>query len=170
MLSKAPTGTVTIRATVGDGQTSLCDAAACTWGTAVTLTFTTGNWNTPQFVRVQAVDDSLLEALHFGRIEQAITSNTDQFLGLTEMDIQNGLVAAVNHDISGTFTARDYKATATLTGPAIVGATWRLALDGTDFSYTVIAGDNRDKIAAGLATAINKTGTRLLGRAAPARR
>ena len=97
-----------------------------------------------------------------GGSSRRVTSNTDQFLGLTQIDIQNGLVATVNHDISGTFTARDYKATATLTGPAIVGATWRLALDGTEFSYTVIAGDNRDKIAAGLATAINKTGTGLL--------
>ena len=78
MLTKAPLGPVTVSITA-DSQTLLWNGTA--FVPSVTLTFTAAN--AAQIVRVQAVDDTLKEGLHFSRIALAITSDKNAFLGLT---------------------------------------------------------------------------------------
>jgi hypothetical protein len=58
VLCTQPAYSVVITATPSDGQITLNGAAP---GAAVNLTFTTGNWNTPQTVNVAAFDDDVYE-------------------------------------------------------------------------------------------------------------
>jgi hypothetical protein len=58
VLCTQPAYSVVITATPADGQITLNGAAP---GAAVNLTFTTGNWNTPQTVNVAAFDDDVYE-------------------------------------------------------------------------------------------------------------
>src|SRR5690606_10807870 len=82
-------------------------------------------WSTPKYVRVRAHHDDDPESLHFSRVDHVLTSDLDEFLGLTQADIANGLAAAVNRDVTGSFDAAvvdgrvvvdGYAFTATLTG------------------------------------------------------
>jgi hypothetical protein len=57
VLDNAPTATVQITATPGDSEIDIGSGA----GVAVILTFTTGNWSTPQTITVTAVDDDIYE-------------------------------------------------------------------------------------------------------------
>src|SRR4029078_11908565 len=72
-LSKQPTGDVKIDLGNADGQVTINGKLPdpVTKG-ADTLTFGTSNWTQPQFVSVAAVNDSLKEGTHYGRITHKI--------------------------------------------------------------------------------------------------
>ena len=115
VLTKAPTGTVTITET-SDSFTQLWSGTA--WVTTKTLTFNSSTWNVPQIVRVSAVDDLLKQGLHFSRIQELLTSDTSAFLGVTATDVAQGLANAVNGDVTGQFDATAAGNKVTVTGPA----------------------------------------------------
>src|SRR5207247_4769396 len=102
-IDRGPTRDVVVHASIADGQSLVWDPVAHQFASAVDVTFTTSNWDTPQFVQVTAVNDNLKEGLHFSRVNQSITSDTNLFLGLTPTDVDNGLAAAVNRDVTGSF-------------------------------------------------------------------
>ena len=52
-----------------------------------TLTFTNGDWDTPQIVTVSAVDDALVEGSHTGTITHTATSNDGNYDGITIADV-----------------------------------------------------------------------------------
>ena len=51
------------------------------------LTFTTGDWSTPQMVTVTAMDDAVAEALHTGRITHSAASDDSAYNGLAIDDV-----------------------------------------------------------------------------------
>jgi len=71
VLMQAPTRDVTVRLENASGQVTAVDAANP--GNAF-LVFTPQNWNTPQTVRVSAVDDQLIEGPHKAYITHSISS------------------------------------------------------------------------------------------------
>src|SRR5262249_42085730 len=152
-----------------------------------TLTFTPGDWFTPQTVTVRAVQDNAKEGFHYSRITHRITSSLDDFLGLTQDDVLRGLAARVNGDLASRLNASvsgqglvlsgpafvvppgDQTDTTTgtrawstaslaLTGPIASGTTWTVRLNDVPFSYTADMNDMLADAALGLAAAIN-TGT-----------
>src|SRR5205823_4397328 len=75
------------------------------WGSTVDLTFTSGNYNTVQFVMIRAVNNGQPQGIHFSRITNKITTPSGDFLGLTADDVAAGLAAAINGDPAGRFRA-----------------------------------------------------------------
>lgn len=71
-LTREPSADVTISITT-DTQVSVFPAS---------LTFTTGNWSTPQTVTVTAVNDAVIEPVHSGMISHGLTSSDLSFGGL----------------------------------------------------------------------------------------
>ncbi len=69
VLSQAPSSSVTVNIN-HDSQVTT---------SASSLTFTTGNWNTPQTVTVTAVDDSAVEYAHQGTIVHAVSSSDARY-------------------------------------------------------------------------------------------
>jgi len=104
VLSKAPVGTVTV-AVSADGEVLVREFGTSTWAASQVLTFTPGNWNTLKVVEIQAVDDAKREGIHFSRVAHAITSETDEFLGITLADAARGLGAQVAGDLTAAYTA-----------------------------------------------------------------
>lgn len=80
-LTRAPSADVTIGITT-DSQVSV---------SPVSLTFTTGNWSTPQTVTVTAVDDAVIESNHSGIISHGLSSSDLSFGGLPI----NGVTVAI---------------------------------------------------------------------------
>ena len=78
VLVSQPTASVNIL--VGpDSQTSVGAGA----GVSTLITFTTGNWNTPQTVTVTAVNDGVPEGLHTSTITHTATSSDGTYNGIT---------------------------------------------------------------------------------------
>lgn len=91
-LKTIPTGNVSISATVADGQTEVSSNGA-TFGATASLSFTVDDWNTPQTIRVRAVDDSLAEAnSHAGVITPAASGG-----GYTGVPLPS-LTVSINDD------------------------------------------------------------------------
>ena len=180
LLTKAPTGPVTIELT-DDGQIETLDGAL---NALPTLTFNTGNWNTPQTVTVRAVQDTAKEGFHYSRISHRITSSLNDFIGVTADDVRNGLGAAVNRDLTSpvtaevsglevifsgpafTFTAganatiasstRAFTdVTLALSGPVASGNIWAIRLNGVPYTYIADSDDTLLNVAQGLANDIN---------------
>lgn len=78
VLGTQPSADVTITVTP-DAQTDLGAGA----GTSIALTFTAGNWNTPQTITVTAVDDAVAEGAHVSNIAHAAASADANYNGLT---------------------------------------------------------------------------------------
>ncbi|MBT5600415.1 MAG: hypothetical protein HOJ62_17495, partial [Planctomycetaceae bacterium] len=98
VLSRQPTGEVVISATETSNQLSV---------SPTTLTFTTANWAAPQTVTVTAGIDENTEGLHHATINYTITSNENDFYGITSSDILKGILTAVTADGANLFEA-DY--------------------------------------------------------------
>jgi hypothetical protein len=87
VLTSQPTGTVTMALT----------------GTQVTpiptpLSFTTGNWNTPQLVTVTAIDDAIAEGTHAGSVAFAVTSSDSNYNALA---VPSVAVTITDNDSAG---------------------------------------------------------------------
>jgi hypothetical protein len=103
LLSRAPeAGATVLIDVVTAGQLGVFSGA-----TPITtpLQFTDGNWRTPQFVTVKALDDVDRESTHFSRIAHRLASAIDPFLNVRIADVARGLAAAVNADTSATYRA-----------------------------------------------------------------
>ena len=70
-LGNAPTASVTVTATPNSQVTV----------TPASLTFTTSNWQQPQFFTVTAVDDNVFEGDHTGNVGHAVTSTDATYSG-----------------------------------------------------------------------------------------
>ncbi|MDD5049199.1 MAG: hypothetical protein PHH09_09750, partial [Methanoregulaceae archaeon] len=100
VLSKRPTGDVIIDIAT-DGQVTATSNSDQTY-----LTFTTDNWDTPQYVKVSAVQDAIDEGVHYSRITHEIRDiSIDNFYGVTLDDVVVGIASALNGDVSGGFEA-----------------------------------------------------------------
>ena len=86
VLNSTPTADVDVSVTP-DSQTDLGAGA----GTAITLSFTPGNAQTPQTVNVTAVDDAVAEGPHTGTITHAATSTDTNYNGLSIPDVVAGI-------------------------------------------------------------------------------
>jgi hypothetical protein len=74
-LATLPLGNVTITLSTPDAQSTV---------TPTTLTFTPANWNVPQPVAVQAVEDGIDEALpHSGVVLHSVTASAADYVGVT---------------------------------------------------------------------------------------
>jgi putative cell wall-binding protein len=73
VLNSQPTDTVSIAVT-GDAQAS---------GAPTPLSFTTGNWDTPQVVTVSATNDAIVEGAHTGTLTHAATSSDGAYNGIS---------------------------------------------------------------------------------------
>ncbi len=83
VLDGAPSGTVTITVTP-DADVSVSDT---------TLTFTTGNWATPQTVTVTAVNDAVVEGAHTGTITHSASGG-----GYDAVSINNVVANVTDND------------------------------------------------------------------------
>ncbi len=81
-LTRAPSADVIINITT-DSQVSVSPTS---------LTFTTGNWSTPQTVTVTAVDDIVDEADHSGSISHSLSSSDLSYDGLSIHGVTAGII------------------------------------------------------------------------------
>lgn len=143
VLSSPPTATVTISiATDTQLETS-----------SATLSFTTTNWNTPQTVTVNAVDDDDVEGLHNATITHTVTSADALYNGLAVSAVTVA-IEDNDHEGDGTFdvslmAGNDFQAiegttvrlTATLSNPGDLVLTYQWSqVSGP--SATIINGDS----------------------------
>ncbi len=103
VLIGAPTDTVTITISV-PGDVSLDQAA---------LTFTTGNWSTPQTVTVTAIDDAVIEGVELIAIQHTATGG-----GYTGVQIADVLVTVTDNDVAGVQVVESGSATTVTEGGA----------------------------------------------------
>tara|TARA_R110002049_G_scaffold185580_3_gene353828 strand:+ start:61123 stop:65544 length:4422 start_codon:yes stop_codon:yes gene_type:complete len=89
VLSAQPSGTVTVNVSVSDGETTVGPSS---------LTFTTGNWQTPQTVTVTAVDDGDLEGAHTGAISLSASGADATYNATTNPDV---LVNVIDNEGAG---------------------------------------------------------------------
>ncbi|QQR54797.1 S-layer homology domain-containing protein [Candidatus Peregrinibacteria bacterium] len=87
-LTTQPSDDVTVTFT-GSAQISL---------SAPTMTFTSGNWNTPQTLTVSAVNDAIAEGTHGTTIAFAINSNDSSYNGFVLSDVS---VSITDNDTAG---------------------------------------------------------------------
>jgi hypothetical protein len=86
VLNSQPTADVYIGVTVGDATEGTITTPFA--GTSGTLTFTTANWNTPQTVTVQGVDDILSDGMITYTITLAAATSTDPvYNGINPSDV-----------------------------------------------------------------------------------
>ena len=95
VLTQLPAGTVTVTASTTTGKATLVTGAGIPGPTA-TLTFTTGNWNTPQVVTVAAVDDPMVEGLHTATVVHTAAGG-----GYDGVAIANVSINITDNDIPG---------------------------------------------------------------------
>lgn len=88
-LAKQPTANVTLNLATPDGQTTV---------TPNTFIFTPANWKTPKQFTVKAVDDTIVEGPHSGRVQHTATSADPAYNALTIPDLY---VSIVDNDRPG---------------------------------------------------------------------
>jgi hypothetical protein len=88
------------------------------------LTFLPGNWNTPQTVRIWAVDDNILEGNHYGTVTHSVYSNDPNYNGYP--------IPPFNVQIFD----NDASSNANLSGLALSSGTLTPAFDPAVTSYT----------------------------------
>ena len=151
-LTTAPTADVTVTVTP-DGQTDLGSGAA----TAVTLTFTTANWDTPQTVNVSAFDDLVIEGNHTSTITHTTSSTDGAYNGLTAGNI----TVNITDNDTPAITLTETDGTTIVTEGDSVGDTFDLVLvtvPSANVTVTVTP-DNQTNLGAGPGTAIVLTFT-----------
>jgi xanthine/CO dehydrogenase XdhC/CoxF family maturation factor len=154
VLNTPPQAPVTITVTP-DVQTDLGAGA----GTAVTLLFTTANWNTPQTLTVTAVDDLQAEGMHVSNITHT-TASTDP--GYNGVSIRTVTVGVTDNDMAGvTITETDSSTDVNETGPTF--DTYEVVLNAPPSANVVITlvPDVQTDLGAGQGTFITRTFTTL---------
>lgn len=133
VLNQAPTATVTLNITP-DAQLSLARSQ---------LTFTTANWNTPQVISVQAINDGVVEGPHSGNVSQKTASADPDFNVVAAANVAVAITDAVIPTIVVPATARP--GNLLLTGTAAAGATVVVTVnnlsDATMGAYSAVADD-----------------------------
>ncbi len=102
-------GPVTANAsTLIDGNGGSLDV---TGGSQLTFsTSGTGAWNIPQAIGLTAVDDTVIEGIHYARIPHVIDPlDVDAFRNLSRQDAIAGLLADIQGDVSGNYTVTQAK-------------------------------------------------------------
>jgi Ca2+-binding RTX toxin-like protein len=97
MLTGAPASDVTVTI-AADGQTQLSTTGGTNYAGSKTLTFTTTNWNVPQTVTVQAINDTVKEGTHFSRITHTVSGTgnyANVMAGSVDMTIYDNDVPAI---------------------------------------------------------------------------
>ncbi|MDO9173909.1 MAG: hypothetical protein Q7V62_03830, partial [Actinomycetota bacterium] len=138
-LTRPPTGDVVIELDVQADDNGVDQiVAGNSSGTPITsLTFTTGNWATPQLVKVVAADTgATLEGAQFARILHTVAdASVASYYALNTDVVAKGLGAKVAGDLTGQYTASATGATITITGKAAFTAT-ATRPDGTAMAVT----------------------------------
>ncbi len=133
-LASQPSGTVTVAIASTNGEVTL---------STTTLTFTTGNWATPQTITVTAADDMDLEGPHTDLVTFTLTNPGGTYDGLavsgvtvniTDDDVPTSTVALVNEFVAD-HTGGDTEAFVEIfvpgaTGPTDVSGLWLLEIEG----------------------------------------
>ena len=105
VLTSEPTANVTV--TIGtSGGTTVSPAS---------LTFTAGDWSTPQTVTVTAVDDAVAEGTHSSSVTHSVTSADTMYNGITVAGIS---VSITDNDTAGVVIAESGGATDVAEGGA----------------------------------------------------
>ena len=89
VLETAPSATVNISIS-SDSQVTV---------NSTSLTFTTSDWGTPQYVTVTAKDDALVEGAHIGTVSHSATSDDSDYNGIT---IANVTANITDNDVAQT--------------------------------------------------------------------
>ncbi len=129
-----------------DGQTTFADGL-----TTMTLTFTAGNWFTPQVVTVKANEDIQVEGIHYSRITHTISVQTDvdDYYGLTLEDVTVGLTAEVVSDLNAGFDVQIDSS-----GNMVISQ-----IDGSAFSAQITGGSIINKTLASKEVEVALSGT-----------
>ena len=125
-----------------------------TSGSAVTYRYTAVAGDT-----LAKVSSGLAALVNAGGVFTAVAGNqfvVDGSAFTATLTAPDGSVA-----IDAPRSLHSYSATATLTGAIVVDDVWTLSLDGSAFSYQVVADDTRNDVAAALAAAINSASSGL---------
>jgi len=152
VLDSEPTGDVTITVDP-DGQTDLGSGA----GTAIDLTFTTGNWSTPQTVTVTAVDDAIAEGAHTSTITHTASSADTDYDGIV---IANVVANVTDDDTAGVTTTESAGSTdVDEAGPT--ADTYTVVLDSQPTGDVILTvdPDGQTDLGSGAGTAIGLTFT-----------
>ena len=140
VLDKAPTGTVTV--------TVSSDAQATT--SAATLTFTTGNWSSPQTVTVTAIDDASLEGMHTATITHSAAGG-----GYDSASIANVVANVTDDDASVTVTETGGSTDVTEGGPT---DTYDVVLDNAPTGTVTITVSPDSQVSVSTTTLVFTTG------------
>lgn len=92
---------VSITLTVTDSQTRI-GLVGGPYGTTLTLTFNSGNYNTPQVVEVVAVDDAIVEGTHAGIVNATVSAGPANYVALNPLPSVN--VVITDNDTTTTTT------------------------------------------------------------------
>jgi hypothetical protein len=151
VLTAAPSSDVTITVSP-DAQLSVAPS---------TLTFTTGNWASPQIITVTAVDDGLTEGAHSGTITHSasgggysavsiasvtasITDNDSASLAISDVSAAEGNAGSTNFTFNVTFTGNVAGAftvpVSSLDGTAMAGSDYTAIPGGTLLNFTGASG------------------------------
>ena len=131
---------MTVTVTVdGDNQLLVRTSSVDPFGSTKTLTFTPTNWNTPQVVTIQAVEDSVREGQHFSRITHTVSGTGDY----ADVSVATVDMTIIDNDVPGVVitqsdgstdviepTATVYTAGGTVQSAAAAGST-TILLAGT---------------------------------------
>ncbi|MAT96635.1 MAG: hypothetical protein CL608_05780 [Anaerolineaceae bacterium] len=120
VLTSQPTMPVEITVSP-DGQLDVGAGA----GTALTLTFGTADWNTPQVVTITPVDDAVAEGLHNGTIIHAAGSSDTTYDGIVITPSDSVVATITDNDSAGVIINES-------------GGSTAVAEDGTTDSYTAV--------------------------------
>ncbi len=132
VLDSPPTATVTIQVDP-DIQS---DVGAGT-GSTINLSFTGGNWNTPQTVTVTAVDDAIAEGAHTSTITHSATSSDLNYDGIT---IASVVANVTDNDTAGVSNTESANAT-TVSEQGPTSDTYTVVLTSQPTANVVVAVD-----------------------------
>ncbi len=152
VLSSPPTAGVTVTV-IPDGQVNLGSGA----GVAITVPFTTGNWNAPQTVTVTAVDDAAAEGEHVSRIQHTVSSADPAYdLG----GVRDVVVTVSDNDTAGvTISETDGSTSVSETGPSSDTYTIVLTRPPTDDVVVSVIPDGQVNLGSGAGVAVSRTFT-----------
>ncbi|MEI7701354.1 MAG: hypothetical protein WCK86_16260, partial [Planctomycetia bacterium] len=143
MLTGAPSANVTVTVTVdGDNQLLVRTSSVDPFGTTKTLTFTPTNWNTPQVVTIQAVEDSVREGHHFSRITHTASGTGDY----ADVSVATVDMTIIDNDVPGVVITQSDGSTDVIEPTATVytagGTVQSLAAAGTTTIFLAGTGES----------------------------
>lgn len=100
------------------------------------LTFTPANWSTPQIISVQALPNNIVQGVHAGLVQHAVSSTDPQYTGIPDASVSASILDGVTPVIALPGTSAPAP-TLPLSGSAAPGATVLISANREDGSSSV---------------------------------